>query len=278
MSILDKIGPNQITIERPDVANSSQFLDELVISPKEYTNAWIFYSQDDDEYVLERLENLSSRLERVLTGKFCINYMAPRLCDYRSEFDSLPSLFSLEEKSDEQRHTRWLLQFNIPRLMPACSIFRLFVSLGDWISELHRTTHNDSILYESNGVIYLNKIATGADFFRECYKIKRGLRQRKTNANELTNKLYLFASCSYNLYRYDYHFHEKFTEIYNHYAETRHNYQEKISPFINVEEVAKSFQKVNLAAQLFSITASNKLGPQIKVLKNALDFRSTFNK
>ena len=275
MSILDYLEPTRVVLPQPSTEHD--FLAPAVIRPDVYSHAWVFCSTDEDEYVLEHLENLCARLERVFDEPFEINRMRPAPFAYAELFDVLPVVFRHKDSGDYDVKNRWILQFNLRRKLTPKSVFRIIVSMTYWICDINDKSTLASVIYESNGSVYGRLLDATEGFYSGCLRIKRGEGQVQPGKILIVEQLMTLTGRSDIFFRDDYDwFYKEYTAVYQHYKETRHGLS--ANSYIRVEEAIESMQKLSQAATALTVAVS-KVGPKtIQILRNAIDFRHSYNK
>lgn len=275
-NLLDQLEPTKVIIQKLESESNDKYLEQAVVQPAVYSYAWIFCSNDTDEETLLRLEELNARLQRVLIDDYTLNYLKPDLFHYHELIEELPPIYKLPDLFNERNHSTWILQFNLSQKMTPKSIFRLFTSIGDWINEINNLGTMDSVIYESNRKKYFKLLNADADFYYGCGIIKRGKKQLQPGPVDLINKLVRLVKCSIHLCHNEIDYSEEFFIIYKHYAETR-KYPGFVLDTVAVQETLKKM--CDGFDNIVSFLKTNNNGPvhQLKVLRNAFDFRSTFN-
>lgn len=279
-TILDQLEPSKINVRQIMSNDESvcKYFKPADVLPNLYTHAWLFYSIDDDENAIEGLEELDARLKCIFIDDYSLNYFKPDLLAYDKIFNQLNPQYKLNEFPNSNEHHTWILQFNLPKKMMPRQVFRLFTSMCDWIGNIHGRNALDTYLYESNGKQYILLSEVDGDAFYGSGIIKRGQKQLQPGAVDLINKLCKIVSKSKHIGRTDIPYAKAFSEIYKHYAVTRHSIQTNVFSSIQAIEMMKTMSN-SISNQLIPQFNSNK-GPvqAFKKLKDAFDFRSTFGK
>lgn len=238
-SILDQLESTEIKVSQlasEGSESNSRYLEPAVVRPDIYTYAWIFRSVEEDRVVLPKLEQLDARLHCIMPGEYeyMLNYLKFSEIHFDRTFTEMPKLYQTRTLlENDNYHGQWLLQFRISQKMTLRTTFRLFLSIGDWIHEIHNMGTLESFLYESDGRYYRKILKTDADYFYGSKIIKRGKKQVQPGQVDLIDKL-LEMSTESNTIPYDRDRYKIYCKIYDHYAETR-----KDIPLISFEILEK---------------------------------------